>query len=159
LEKGKKGGKMNIVNPPMRKRQLWLMLAILVAVALLSGFWAITSPPFIHAPSPFRERPPMHVSGDIELYYTAKTVVSTVNLVLLIFLLATYVGIYGKTRSEFTIGLIIFSLVLLLHAITSNPLTQWLFGFQGSGLGPFAIMPDLFTFAALVVLLYLTVKY
>jgi hypothetical protein len=35
----------------------------------------------------------------------------------------------------------------------------WAFGFRAFGLGPFAMLPDLFTFGALVVLLYLSIKY
>ena len=101
-------------------------------------------------------RPP--IAGDIELFYTAKTVVSSVNTALLVFLLFTYYDIYRQTRSEFTIGLIIFALVLLLYALSSNPLVHWIFGFRAFGLGPFAMLPDLFTLAALVTLLYLTLK-
>jgi len=86
-------------------------------------------------------------------------VVSTINVTLLIFLLVTYINIYRKTRSEFTIGLIIFSAVLLMNALASNPLVIWVFGFRAFGLGPFALLPDLFTFVALVVLLYLSIKY
>jgi hypothetical protein len=70
-----------------------------------------------------------------------------------------YINIYRKTRSEFTIGLIIFSTVLLLHAFVSIPLTHGVFGFYDFGLGPFAMLPDLFTCLALGVLLYLTFKY
>jgi hypothetical protein len=33
------------------------------------------------------------------------------------------------------------------------------FGFRPFGLGPFALLPELFTFAALIVLLYLSVRY
>lgn len=68
-------------------------------------------------------------------------------------------GIHRKTQSEFTIGLIIFSMVLLLYALASNPLLHRAFGFRAFGLGPFAMLPDLFTCVALSVLLYLTVKY
>lgn len=97
--------------------------------------------------------------GDIELYYTAKTVVSTVNMTLVIILMLTYIAIYRKTKSEFTVGLIIFSTILLLYTLASNPMMQWTFGFRAFGLGPFAMLPDLFTCVALAVLLYLTVKY
>ena len=96
---------------------------------------------------------------DIELYQSIKTLVSSINVALLVFLLITYVDIFRKTKSEFTIGLLIFSMVLLLYALFSNPILQWIFGFRAYGLGPFAMLPDLFTFVALVVLLYLTVKY
>jgi hypothetical protein len=99
------------------------------------------------------------VDGDIEFFYTVKTIISTINVTLLIFLLITYIDIYRKTQSEFTIGLMIFSMVLLLYALTSNPLLHLIFGFYAFGLGPFAMLPDLFTCAALAVLLYLTVKY
>ena len=96
--------------------------------------------------------------ADIELFYTAKTVVSSVNAALLVSLIITYIDIYRQTRSEFTIGLMIFALVLLLYALSSNPLVHWIFGFRAFGLGPFAMLPDLFTLAALVTLLYLTLK-
>jgi len=97
--------------------------------------------------------------GDIELYYTVQTVISTINATLLVFLLITYVDMYMRTKSEFTIGLVIFSMVLLFYALASNPLVHWIFGFRAFGLGPFAMLPDLFTCVALIVLLYLTVKY
>ena len=103
--------------------------------------------------------PQQDIPGDIEFFYTAKTVVSTINVTLLVFLLLIYISIYKKTRSEFTIGLIIFSMVFLLNALASNPLVVWIFGFRPFGLGPFAMLPDLFTFAALSVLLYLSIKY
>jgi len=137
----------------------WLMLATLVAVALLAAFWATTHeplPPLLEQREFMRYRP---IRGDIELYYTAKTVISSINVTLLIFLLITYIDIYRKIQSEFTIGLIIFSMVLLLHALVSNPLVHLIFGFRAFGLGPFAMLPDLFTCAALAVLLYLTVRY
>ena len=97
--------------------------------------------------------------GDIELFYTGKTVVSTVNVALVIILLLTYVEIYWKTRSEFTVGLIIFSIILLFYTVTSNPIMQWVFGFRAFGLGPFAMLPDLFACIALSILLYLSTRY
>ena len=69
-----------------------------------------------------------------------------------------YIDIFKKIRSEFTLGLILFSLVLLFYAISSNPLIQLLFGFRAIGLGPFAMIPDVFTSIALVILIYLTMK-
>lgn len=140
---------------------LVILLPILAAVAILAATWATSTfwqPRFPWMP---RERPPyvMYVTGDLEFFYIAKTVISTLNIVILIFLLAVYLDIYRKTRSEFTIGLIIFSTALLFYAFTSNPIIMWLCGFVPFGLGPFALLPELFTFAALVVLLYLSVKY
>jgi len=139
------------------KIRVGVALAVTVAVALLAWFWASTHLPF----HPFEmERPrPEGIPGDIGLYYTLNTVFSTVNATLLVFLLALYVGIYAKQRVQFTLWLIIFCSVLLLNALTSNPILQWGFGFRPMGLGPFAMLPHLFTSVALAILLYLTLKY
>ncbi len=135
-----------------------LILGTLIVVAILTALWASSGVRF--SPFPFTRRSPsMNIPGDIEFYYMAKAVVSSINVTLSIFLLLIYIGIYEKTRSGFTIGLIIFSMVILLNALASNPLVIWAFGFRAFGLGPFALLPDLFTFVALAVLLYLSVKY
>jgi hypothetical protein len=149
----------NRMNKSMR---IWLILVILIVVAILAALWATSTFWFPRFPSSeFRPppRPATSIPGDLEFFYTLQTVVSTINATLLIFLLLIYISIYMKTRSQFTIGLIIFSMILLLYALTSNPLVTRIFGFRAFGLGPFAMLPDLFTCAALVVLLYLTLKY
>ena len=139
-------------------RKPLVVLAILVAVALIVAFFGMQYPG--PPPAPFGQRPNYPPApGDIELYYTVKVILTTINAALLIFLLAAYLDVYQKIRSPFTIGLMVFSLVLLLYALSSNPLLQRVFGFHAFGLGPFAMLPDLFTFVALAVLLYLTFKY
>jgi hypothetical protein len=70
-----------------------------------------------------------------------------------------YISIYRKTRSEFTIGLIVFSIAFLMYALTSNPFMIMAFGFRPVGLGPFALLPDVFALGALAVLVYLSLKY
>lgn len=158
MEKVEKGVKQ--MKDQMNKNvRIWLVLAILVVVAILAALWATST--FWLPPSPWgpRRPPPYDIPWDIEFFYVAKTVVSTINVTILIFLLLTYISIYRKTKSEFTIGLIIFSLVFLLNALSSNPLVIWAFGFRPFGLGPFALLPDLFTCISLAVLLYLSAKY
>lgn len=146
-------------NRMNRSASYWLMLAILTVVAVLAAILAASIFLFPrYFPTP-HVGPPGNISGDIELFYTIKTVVSTINVTLLIFLLVTYVSIYQRTRSDFTIGLIIFSAAFLIDALLANPFIIYAFGFRPSGLGPFAMLPDLFTCAALFVLLYLSVKY
>ena len=150
-----------IKNQMNQKPRIWpllILLPIIVVIAILAATWATSTFWSPYHPWQPRVRPP-YVPGDIEFYYTAKTVVSTINILLLVFLLIGYGDIYRKTRSEFTIGLIIFSVTLLLYALTSNPILMWAFGFRPFGLGPFALLPDLFTFAALIILLYLSIKY
>ncbi len=135
--------------------RIWLILAVVTVVAVLAASWAATG---VGLFIPFG-RGPLPVPGDIEFYYTAKTVISTINVTLAVFLMAIYVSIYQKTRSEFTIGLIIFSTVIFLNALVSNPFVIWANGFRLVGLGPFALLPDMFTFVALIVLLYLSFRY
>ena len=149
--------------------KLTLMLTVLSIVVLLVIFWSTEyqiippkplSPIEKRLPTEFMGQRPSHPTpGDIELFYTVKTVISSINVMLLIFLLIGYVGIYRKTKSEFTIGLLIFSITLLMYALSSNPLIHWIFGFRAFGLGPFAMLPDLFACVALFILLYFTIKY
>jgi hypothetical protein len=152
-------------NHMNRNMKTWLILVILaiIAVAILAALWAVTviyqyevyQPGF-----PFRTlQPPGEIPGDIELFYIVRTMISAVNITLLVVLIVTYGSIYVKTRSEFTIGLLIFAIVFLMKDIASNPFVIGAFGFRLYGLGPFALLPDLFEFAALSVLLYLSVKY
>ena len=139
--------------------RIWLILATLIVVAILAALWATSTFWFPHYPWGPHPPPSQNIPGDIEFFYTVKTVVSTVNVTLSIFLLLIYISIYQKTRSEFTIGLIIFSVVFLLNALASNPLVIRASGFWPLGLGPFAMLPDLLTLVALGVLLYLSIKY
>ena len=142
-------------------KNVWIWLVVLVtliAVALLAGFWAALT--FYNPRLPWRMlQRPGAIAGDLEFFYMAKTVVSTINIALLSFLILTYADIYRKTRSQFTIGLLIFSSVFLLKDLASNPMVIRASGFNLFGLGPFALLPDLFEFVALSVLLYLSVKY
>jgi hypothetical protein len=139
--------------------KIWAVIIVtLIVIAFLAALWASYTLPASEFPE--RQLPaPYNIRGDFEFFYIMQTVISTVNVVLLIFLLTIYIDVYRKTRSEFTIGLIIFSAVFLVRAITANPLFIRVFGFGAFGLGPFALLPDLFEFVALTVLLYLSIKY
>jgi len=133
-----------------------MIVIAIVIIAVITTLWATSAfrLPFEHRPPP-----PATIRGDYQLFYTLQTVVSVVNTTLSLILLLVYINIYRKTQSEFTIGLIIFSVVLLLQAFVSLPLLHRAFGFYDFGLGPFVLLPDLFTCLALAVLLYLTFEY
>jgi hypothetical protein len=134
------------------------ILTILVAVAVVAALWAQV---FLHEPILIRRAPPPggFVPGDFEVFYTVFTIISTINIALLVMVLVTYINIYSKTRSPFTIGLIIFAFAFLLNDIASHPFVVGLFSFRAYGLGPFVFLPALFELAALSVLLYLSVRY
>ena len=148
-------------NKMDRKVRIWLIIMVgLIVVAILAAVLAsLVFNAFDPSRFPFRPQPTEFNPADFEFYYIARTVVSTINIALLVFLIAIYATIYSKTRSEFTIGLLIFALVFLMKDLAASPLVIGAFGFRPSGLGPFALLPDMFEFAALSVLLYLSVKY
>jgi hypothetical protein len=54
------------------------------------------------------------------LLMDVSSIVSMVNTVILVVLLAMYVNIYRRTRATFTIGLIVFAGMLMLHNIIAN---------------------------------------
>jgi hypothetical protein len=136
--------------------KIGLFFVILIGLALVVASWEIYYSPF---GSPFRPRPPQSNPMDLEFYYVAQTVVSTLNVALVIFLLVTFANIYRRTRSQFTIGLVIFSTVLLIRDLAANPVVTKAFGFISYGLGPFALLPSLFEMVALSVMIYLSVEY
>jgi hypothetical protein len=134
-----------------------LVLAVMVLAALLfAGYTISTFEPPKHPLSIRRVR---EMPGDIEIFYAGKTVISTLNLALITFLLATYIDLYKRVKSEFTVALMIFSAVLLLYAFASSPILYMRFGFRPAGLGPFAILPDVFSCIAVSILIYLSFKY
>lgn len=158
MEKTKKGEKE--VKLRMNKYlKTSLLFTVLALVTILADVIATQHSPSQTSVFDPHQVPTDRISvGDLELFYKVKTMLSTINATLLVLLLATYIELYRKLKSEFTFGLILFSLILLLYAISSNPLLQQFFGFWAIGLGPFAMLPDLFTTFALVILLYLTMK-
>ena len=145
-------------NQMNNKLKIGLVLTVLIIVAILAAFWAIT---LLHQPILIRRLPPPggFVAGDFEIFYVAFTIISTINIALLVIVLLTYINIFSKTRSPFTIGLIIFALAFLLKDISSHPFVVGLFSFRAYGLGPFAFLPALFEAAALSALLYLSLRY
>ena len=139
--------------------KIGIILTVLISVAVVAALWALVA---LHEPPlQLRREPPPggFVPGDFEYFYIAFTIISTINIALLVMVLLTYVNIYNKTRSPFTIGLIVFALAFLLKDIASHPFVTGLFSFRAYGLGPFAFLPGLFEFAALSVLLYLSIRY
>ncbi len=139
-----------------RRTAIWFVVIVLIVVAgILSGLWAYYT---LQNPTVIRHRPDFK-PADLEFYYIARTAFSTVNIALLLILTETYAALYYKTRSHFTIGLLLFALVFLMKEFTSSPLVLGRLGFNLAGLGPFALIEPLLETAALSVLLYLSIEY
>ncbi len=139
-----------------------MIVIFCIIVGIVAGLWALN---FESRVSLFEPRTPHNIPGDFpdfkddfEFYYTAKTVISSINIVLVSGLLAIYVTLYKENRSDFVFGLILFALVLLFYALVSNSIVIYVFGFRAFGLGPFAVLPDLFATISLLIMLYLTFK-
>ena len=126
----------------------WLILIIVIIVTVLATVWAT-----INMPPPPPASPP-----DFLIFFILKTVITSVNATLLVIFFIIYFDIYRKTQSKFTVGLLIFTLAMLLQVLSSHPFIHQLFGFRGEGLGPFFMLPDFFTLIASVSLLYLAYK-
>lgn len=153
------------MNTQMNSRRslIWFTIIGLIVIAgILAGVWAfynfetVTSQPFY----PFIQRAIQQPNpADLEFFYIARTAFSTVNIALLIILTETYAALYYKTRSHFTIGLLLFALVFLMKEVVTSPFVTGVLHFTPSGLGPFALLEPLLETAALSVLLYLSIEY
>jgi len=138
-----------------------IILILLVVLLGLSALLAVIITSYQESQNSFfiNRHFSMPNPGDFELYYTARTILSTINIVLTVILIFNYASLYHKTKSEFTIGLLLFATFFLIKDIAWSPFVIGLAGFGIFGLGPFAFLPDLFEMAALLVLFYLSVKY
>ena len=88
-----------------------------------------------------------------------KAVITVVNIILLLCLLVIYARNYEQIKSKFALGLIAFVILLLVQAFTSNPFVHVMWGFRHiNALGLFTVVPDLFEFIALGILLYISLK-
>ena len=90
------------------------------------------------------------------IYFTVKSVITTVNATILVFLLSTYLSIYRETKMKFSLGLVIFSLSWLMHVLIANPM---ILQRAGKVIGLPIIFEQFFSLLALITLLYITYKY
>jgi len=111
-------------------------------------------------PGPFNRSEFLHRVEDMDHkgYIVAKSTVTMINISISVILIFLYINIFRKIKSDFTLGLIVVMFAFLVYAITSNPLFYSIFGYWGFGMGPFQMIPDIFTTIALGILLYLSLK-
>jgi hypothetical protein len=105
--------------------------------------------------SPQQPRPVQQPPAPME---NLKTVISFINIGLIIPLFVIYAGIYRKMRSSFTLGLMAVIFALGMYAVTSNPLLVSLLGGRPDYIGLFQIVPDLCATAALVILIWISLE-
>ncbi len=148
-------------NQTGRNQIIWILFIILLAltasvVIIVAAYFASQARVSFY---PFVPRSVRINAADIELFYIARTLLSTLNMALILVLIINYVGIYLKTRSQFTIGLVLFAMFFFVKEVAWSPFIVSWAGFGAFGLGPFAFLPDMFELVALSILLYLSIKY
>lgn len=102
---------------------------------------------------------PMVMQQDLWLV-NAKAIITLGNVILLLCLLVIYAKNYEQIKSKFALGLIAFVILLIMHALTSNPVVPYMWGHHRMYYDPgvFVILPDLFEFVALLILLYISLR-
>lgn len=124
-------------------------VTVLGLAAVLSGVVTVTS----SVPTPITptHEPPIALETAVRI----KLFVTTFNAVVILSLLWNYGMIYRDIPNRFTLSLAVVTLALLFYAVMSNPLLPMLLGFmQGTTLGPFTFLPDIFASIAATILLY-----
>ena len=143
-------------NDVIERKKLQVILPVVV-IAIVVAFLGLVLASLLLLPPETAPPPIPHEDRVLmDIYLKVKTMISLVNIVFILSLILIYYGVYRQVKSQFTLGLIVVMLVLLMYAFTSNPVIQILFGFQAQGLGPFAMLPDIFTTFALGLLLYIS---
>lgn len=124
---------------------------VVIGAILASALVTIFVDPHVRGPG----MGPGMVRPEVALFVQIRLFVSTFNVIVLLALTASYIRLYRDLPTRFTASLLLFSVALLLYALSASPAIQLLFGFRGgSGLGPFTFLPDLFASVAVVVLFY-----
>jgi hypothetical protein len=97
----------------------------------------------------------------MELYFSRKTMISSVNSLLMAYIMWFYYSMYRENGSKFSLGLIALSAALLVYSFTSNPwiIRQYWYLVKREAIGYrelFDIIPELFTTITAVIMIYLT---
>jgi len=141
---------------------LIILAMIVVAIAVVSApsNFAMQPPHSMQEGMQLQQgRPPLEGVQSNLLLVNIKVLITFGNLILLLCLLFIYAKNYEQIKSQFAMGLIAFIVLLIMQALTSNPLVPAMWGFYRLPiLGFFAIVPDVFEFVALSVLLYISLK-
>jgi hypothetical protein len=152
----------------MEKKDIVMIILISVIVLVLAS---LTIPVILKLPQPETGKipaQPLDITGkqSMQSLQTSgqeeskqlKTVISFINIGLILPLLFIYVGIYWRMRSSFTLGLLAVIFALGMYAVTSNPLIIGLLRGRTGEIGFFQIIPDLCATVALIILIRISLE-
>jgi len=143
-------------------KEIIQVTGIVVALLLFVGLFSIAVDSV--APSPREARPKFDFKDPNfnnyfefkEKFTLVQAILAIINSILLVYLLFNYVSLYNQIKSKFALGLIVAATSFLAFTFAANPIIHSFFGFRGSGLGPFAMLPLIFSLIVTVVLIYLS---
>ncbi|MEI6841548.1 MAG: hypothetical protein WCK53_09795 [Methanomicrobiales archaeon] len=154
----------------MERKKIILIILISVIVVVIASF---VIPLAVKVPRPELEQNPLRPPqvGTIpqpprqpeqprgpDENENLKTVISFINIGLIIPLFIIYAGIYRRMRSSFTLGLMAVIFALGMYAVTSNPLIVSILGGRTGDIGLFEIIPDICATIALVILVRISLE-
>ena len=134
--------------------KLWVVVVLLVGLIAGTLVSDLATLPRPERPSPFRDFGPVfNPDPSIRLHI----VLTTVEVAMLLALVAIYVRIYSETRANFALGLTVVLSALFLQTLFSYPL---LLGTEGVILVPGTLtwVADFLTLGAYTVFLYLSLE-
>ncbi|MFA6319599.1 MAG: hypothetical protein WC108_03140 [Bacteroidales bacterium] len=85
-----------------------------------------------------------------------RIIINSIASILIAVVLNTYISIYLKTKSNFSLGLVIIAGSLFIQTLTANPFLLDLFNFRLVGSGLFSLVSSITTLIAIIALLYLS---
>ncbi len=146
----------------MRKTTTYIILALFMAQAITFALALAQSgegfpPPFrprFNETSPERIR---EFERIMETYIVGRVVVSSLNILLYGYITYFYVKLYRENQSKFSLALAGLSVVLLVYALSSNPLLLHVIrGPDPLWTGVFNFIPDMLATVVAFILIYLS---
>nr|CBH39786.1 conserved hypothetical membrane protein [uncultured archaeon] len=141
---------------------LMILTMVVVAIGVVSALssFEMQSPRGMQEGMQFHGgRQPLEDVRQNMLLVNIKAMITFGNIILLFCLLFIYAKNYGQIKSQFAMGLIAFIVLLIMQALTSNPFFHYTCGYRHMYTqGLFVILPDMFEFVALSILLYISLK-
>jgi hypothetical protein len=147
-------------EPPKKRsyvQKLWVPALVLIGLGIgeLISYFSFTPPEYETFPGQMGFYFP-HLQSSPELQF--HVVLTTVEVVLLVALVVIYVRMYAQTRANFSLGLVIVLVALLLEALLSYPLIIGYYGTVSLEPGLSSPSADAFTVCAYAVFLYLSLE-
>ena len=160
METKKEKGKNNLALKAGMGTVLIVLLAIgiLLAVNMAFAFRDIDQRIGHEVPAPGGELPSaMPFNQSMDPFFMVSTAISSVMLLLSIYLVYTYLKDYMELKSHFTLGVLSAVIAFMLFALTSNPLLHFFLGVYGR-FGIFQMVPYVFATISLAILAWVSSK-